>query len=153
MLPAWAPSLADVGDYVTSRTVDENTPGSDTPTGTFSATTYPTDQQVLRLISSAVQWVLNVTGPVAASLEASAASVAAMRAAALVELSYPVRNADVDAVTTPLLAEARFARDELVAANLAQGGVGFNSTGAPLGAFPEPVGWRGDMPRSNGWPW
>jgi hypothetical protein len=126
-----------VADYVTSRTVDAVTPGSDTPTGTFSANTYPTDAQVTRLIDAACGWILAVTGPVATDLEDTAKNVAALRAAAMVELSYPVRNDEIDQVASVLLAEAQSGRNELVAANRASGVVVVSTVPSPRGSFPD----------------
>lgn len=144
--PAWAPVLEDVAAYVTSRTVDAVTPGSDTPIGTFTADTYPTDTQVLRLVGTATAWVVNVTGDVVPDLEETATDVAAMRAAALIELSYPDRDGDIDEVATVLLEQARAGRDELAAANRAGGGAGPNGTATPLGAFPVAAPWCNDQP-------
>ena len=146
----WAPTLQDVGDYVTSRTVDAATPGDDTPLGTFTEDTYPTAEQVDRLIAGAASWVLNVTGPVVTDLEETARDVAAMRAAALVEMSYPVRDGDLDEVATLLLEQSRSARDELVIANRAGGSVGISPTAAPAFSFPDAAPWCGDQPA---WRW
>lgn len=147
-LPSWAPTLEHVADYITSRTVDAVTPGSDTPTGTFSATTYPTDAQVNRLIEAACAWVTSVTGAVVTDLEDAARSVAAMRAAGLVELSYPLRNDEIDEVAQALLSQAQVGRDELVAANLAAGGAVVGQTATPRGSFPPAPDYRIDGP---GW--
>lgn len=144
-LPSWAPDLDEVADYVTSRTVDMDAPGSDSPIGTFTSDTYPNNEQVDRLIASACSWVVNVTGLVGTALEGSAKDVAAMRAAALVELSYPIRDNDIDVATT-MLAQAKFARDELVAANLSQGAAGVNVGGTVQYGFPDASAWRGDNP-------
>lgn len=144
----WAPALEDVANYVTSRTVDAETPGSDTPTGTFNELTYPTDVQVDRLIAGATSWVVNVAGVIVPDLEDTAREVAAMRAAALVELTYPVRDGDIDEVASVLLEQATLARDELVIANRAGGSSGVSATATPLGCFPEATVWRNDQP---GW--
>lgn len=138
--PSWAPSLAEVADYITSRTVNTVTPGSDTPAGVFSSTTYPTDTQVTRLIDGACSWVTVVTGTIAVGLESSAKAVAAMRTAGLVELSYPLRNDEVDEVARVLLEQATAGRDELVSANHVAGGVVISGVPSPSGSFPE-VQW------------
>lgn len=135
--PSWAPSLDHVADYITSRTLDTVTPGSDAPTGTFSASTYPTGTQVERLIEAACAWVTAVTGDVATTLEDDARGVAAMRTAGLVELSYPLRNDDISAVAQVLLDLATAGRDELVAANIVEGGVIVSQTPSPRGSFPD----------------
>jgi hypothetical protein len=115
--PAWAPSTDQVADYVTSRTVTQ-TVGAEQPSGTFSASTYPTDTQVNRLIASACDWVLLATGALDPTLTGSATDVAALRTAGMVELSYPDRTNDVTTAQA-LLAQADNALKALVAANLA----------------------------------
>jgi hypothetical protein len=135
-----------VADYITSRTVDTVTPGSDTPTGTFGSSTYPTDEQVERLIAAACGWVESVTGTLTVDLEGTAGDVAAMRAAGLVELSYPLRNNEIDEVANALLSQAQSARDELVAANRAAGGTVISPSAPPIFSFPDASAWRGDTP-------
>jgi hypothetical protein len=136
--------LEQVAAYVTSRTVDLTTPGQDTPTGTFTDNTWPTAAQVGNLIDVACRWVTTRTGPIAATLTDQAADVVALRTAGMVELSYPVRNADVDTATL-LLAQADKARTDLVAAM--QNTTGVNPTPAgsalPVFSFPDPH-WYGD---------
>lgn len=144
--PLWAPTLDGVADYVTSRTVDTITPGSDTPTGTFSEVTYPTGTQVQRLIDAACAWVLAATGPIAADLEEGARGVAAMRAAGMVELTYPIRDNEIEQVAQVLLAEALAGRDELAAANRAAGVVIISATPSPRGTFPDAYPARLDGP-------
>jgi hypothetical protein len=141
--PDWIPTIDQVADYVTSRTVT-TTPGDDEPSGTFSADTYPTGDQVDRLIEAACNWVLSVTGPIAAALNDNAADVAALRAAGMVELSYPVRDGDINTAEL-LLAQALLGRTDLVKANTAATGVdpggGLASTLLPQWSFPDPVAW------------
>lgn len=145
--PEWAPELTQVGAYVTSRTVDlEGNPGSDSPSGTFSSSTTPTAGQVQQIIDDACSWVTLVTGPIASSLEDQAAAVAALRAAGIVEMSFPERNADVDQAVSALLLQAKFARDELAAANRAAGATGPNASASPQFSFPDPAAWRDDDP-------
>lgn len=143
--PTWAPSLEAVADYITSRTLDSSTPGDDTPLGTFTPTTYPTDVQVLRLIDGASSWLTNAVGTLVPALEDSASAIVAMRTAGLVELSYPERDADITIGPT-LLNEANAALEGLKAANVAGGGVGVTVGATPLGHFPLPSCWRGDDP-------
>ena len=145
-MPEWAPSLEAVADYITSRTLDSSTPGDDTPLGTFTPSTYPTDVQVMRIIEGAVTWLTNVVGTPVPALEDSAASVVAMRAAGLVELSYPERDADISGVGSVLLGEARTALDGLKAANTAAGGTGGSGGASPAGDFPPASCWRGEEP-------
>jgi hypothetical protein len=83
-----------------------------------------------------------------AGLEDDAQAVAAMRAAGLVELSYPLRNDEINEVATALLAEATAARDEFVAANRSAGGAVVSGTAQPRGSFPPPPSYQLDGP---GW--
>jgi hypothetical protein len=146
-IPEWAPGPDQVAAYVTSRTVDlEGTPGTDTPTGAFTTTTTPTAGQVDRVIEDACSWVTMVTGPIDATLQDAAAGVAALRAAGIVEMSYPERNADVDQSVNALLLQAKFARDELAAANRATGATSPNMSATPQYAFPDPCPWIGNDP-------
>jgi len=140
----WAPTLEQVAGYVTSRTIDLTTPGSDTPLGTFTANTWPTDVQVNSLIEVACRWVTTRTGPIDDTLADHAGDVAALRAAGMVELSYPVRNADVDTATL-LLGQAEKAKADLVAAMQTVTGVDPTPVGSALPAFsfPDPH-WYGD---------
>lgn len=147
-LPSWAPGFEHVADYITSRTVDAQTPGSDRPSGTFSQWTYPTDMQVSRLIEAACGWVISVTGPVVPIIEDTARSVAAMRAAAMVEMSYPLRNDEITEVAQALFAQASAGRDELVSANRDGGGAVVSGATPPRGCFPPAPSYLLDGP---GW--
>lgn len=144
--PLWAPVADDVADFITSRTFSVKVPGADTPTGAFSADTYPTDQQVDRLIEGACAWVTVVTGPIDSTLEKAARSVATMRAAGMVELSFPERDADID-VATSMLQQAFLARQELITANQ-NAGVEPVAMGAhsPVYNFPPAESWDGNTP-------
>jgi hypothetical protein len=146
--PAWAPGLPDVGAYITSRTLDNAVPGNDTPTGTFSESTYPTDAQVDPLIDQACQWVTVKTGTVSTTLYDLAKSTASLRIAGLVELSFPLRDADVSNAEL-LLAQADASRADLAAANIEITGVDPSNPAAvlvPVYAFPDPP-WWGDYNR------
>lgn len=141
--PTWAPALTDVGAYITSRTLDNAVPGDDTPTGTFSESTYPTDSQVEAFIDPACEWVTVKTGTIDATLTDLAKSTAALRIAGLVELSFPQRDADVTNADS-LLAQADAQRADLAGANIAITGVDPSSgAGAlvPQYAFPSPPYW------------
>lgn len=144
--PTWAPALTDIGNYITSRTLDNSTPGDATPTGTFNEDTYPTDAQVQSLVDGGCEWVTVKTGVIDASLTDLAQSVAAIRIAGMVELSYPLRDADVTNAQQ-LLDEATAMRTDLAAANIAITGVDPSSTAAelvPQWSMPDPV-WYGDF--------
>jgi hypothetical protein len=140
----WAPTLEQVAGYVTSRTVDLAVPGSDTPLGTFTGNTWPTDTQVRGLIDIACRWVTTRTGPVDSTLVDNAADVAALRAAGMVEASYPVRAGNVDTANL-LLKQADTAKADLVAAMQNITGVNPTPVGSalPQYSFPDPH-WYGD---------
>lgn len=150
MIQPWAPSLAQVADYVTSRTVDMATPGSDTPLGTFTSGTWPTDIQVTRLIDASCLWVMTATSAIDPTLMDQAANTVALRTAALIELSYPIRNASsssstIDPVATALLAAADAARVDLVLKQQFITGTNPTPVGSalPVYSFPDPQ-WFGD---------
>jgi hypothetical protein len=94
--PTWAPALADVADYIPTRTLDTSTPGSTTQLGTFTGATTPTDEQVQRLVDGAVASVQAVVGTFVATSAPLARTVAALRAAAAIERAYPDRDAQVN---------------------------------------------------------
>lgn len=119
---AWSPGLTDIGAYVTSRTLDNSTPGDATPTGTFSQDTYPTDGQVQGLVPGCCEWVTSVTGPIDSTLTDLAKATAALRVAGMVELSFPIRDADVTNAQN-LLDAATAQRADLASANIALTGV------------------------------
>jgi len=100
----WVPSLREVADYVPSRTVPIDT-AADDPKMTFDTTTRPNGESVARLIKAAVGWVTATCGTIDSSLYDTAQSVAAIRAAALVEMSYPERDGDTN-VSNILLLQA-----------------------------------------------
>lgn len=133
--PSWAPTVDQVADYVTSRTVTQAV-GVEQPSGTFSASTYPTDTQVNRLIVSACDWVTTATGTLSTTLYANAADVAALRAAGMVELSYPERNNDVSTAQL-LLAQADNGLKALVLANVPASGALPISGALPVWQMPD----------------
>lgn len=135
---AWAPGLSAVAKYVPARTVPTDT-APDDPLNTFTTATTPTAAQVDALVFEAVGWVTTRVGTVVTALHPQAAAAAAMRAAGLVEQSYPVRDADVN-TAQQWLALAAQARDELDAANAAAGGVDVGEV-LPVYSFPTAVGW------------
>lgn len=64
------------------------------PVLTFTADTRPTATQVDSQIADAVVWVSIATGTLDETLYDAARAVAAIRAAGLIELSWPIRDAD-----------------------------------------------------------
>lgn len=144
--PVWSPGLTDVGAYVTSRTLDNAVPGDPSPTGTFNENTYPTDAQVNVIIPGACTWVTVAAGVIDATLYDLAKATAAVRTAALVELSFPQRDADVENAQA-LLDLATAMRTDLAGANIAITGVDPSSSAhelTPQWAMPDPV-WYGDF--------
>lgn len=148
--PVWAPTLVQVAGYIPARTVAVATV-SDGLLGTFGATTRPTGTQVTQLITDACAWVLLrtgtivTTGPLADALATFATATAAVRTAGMVELSYPIRNAEVN-TADQLLKQADAMLTELVTANASAGAAdGSPPTLLPTGAFPDPVAWGDDL--------
>lgn len=143
MAEEWAPALADVADYIPTRTIPTTGVGEQAPVGTFNETTTPNEAQAQGIVDRAVANVKARTGTVAPSLFDAAKEAAALRAAGLIELSYPDRDADVNTATA-LLNQSHEALDDLVSANIDAGG-GTAGAGAqllPLGSFPPPSPYR-----------
>ena len=144
MANAWDPTTVQVADYVTSRTVSAATPGDDTPLGDFTADTYPTGDQVNRIIQGSSSWVSAEAGSIDTTLYDLATTVAALHAAAMVELTYPERNADVSVVAERLLDEAHRHLETLTRANAGIGQSGPDAVSMiPQYSFPGPP-WYGD---------
>jgi len=148
--PAWAPTLIQVASYIPGRTVAVDSV-SDALATTFSATTRPTGVQVTQLITDACAWVLLrtgtiiATGPSAAPLATMATATAAVRTAGMVELSYPVRTAEVN-TAAQLLAQADKMLDELITANTTAGASDAGpAVLLPTGSFPPPPAWGDDL--------
>lgn len=148
--PTWAPTLAQVGSYVPARTAAVDTI-SDALLGTFTAATRPTGDQVTSLISDACAWVLLRTGEIittgtqAANLDRMATATAAVRTAGMVELSFPLRDGDLN-TSAQLLALADTMLTQLVEANATAGAVDASEPALlPTGQFPDPVPWGDDL--------
>jgi hypothetical protein len=145
-LEVWRPSRVQVAKYVPERTVAADQL-SDFPLNDFTTATTPTAVQADMHIDDATAWLGLRVGTLAASLYADASAVVAIRAAGMIELSFPVRDADIN-TGQALLAQADAMLAQLVVAN-----EGANPTGSDPGllsawAFPDPVPW-GD--RLNLW--
>ena len=140
MAETWAPTLEEVAGHIPTRTRDNNRPGSDALTGTFSTGTTPNQDQAQRITDAAVATVAAAVGVVTPGLVALARDAAGWRAAADIELAYPQRDADVS-VYEQLDARAKVALERLLTAAEDQGG-GVEAT-LPVWAFPDPV-WYGD---------
>lgn len=150
MSVAWAPTTVQVADYATSRTVAIDVPGTDAPSGDFTVSTYPTGAQVSRLIDGSCSWVLAGLDAALMSSDpdvvSSATTVAAIRTAGMIELTYPERDADIQTATA-LLAQAD---KMLVGLNSQNNQSAYQNAGSvnpmalvPIYSFPDPP-WYGD---------
>jgi hypothetical protein len=81
---AYTPSVQDVARYLRARTRGPD--GSEV--GTFDSTTVPTDDQVEAIIDLAMPIVSGMLGLVPATCEVGARSLAALKAAEMIEVSY-----------------------------------------------------------------
>jgi hypothetical protein len=149
--PTWAPTLAQVGSYIPARTAAVDTT-SDTLLGTFTAATVPTGDQVTTLISDACAWMLLRTGEIITTparrprtWTRMATATAAVRTAGMVELSFPLRDGDLN-TSAQLLALADTMLTQLVEANATAGAVDASEPALlPTGQFPDPVPWGDDL--------
>jgi hypothetical protein len=141
----WAPTVADVGALVRSRTTERGVTGE---AGTFTANTRPTASQVDELIEKAVGRVAEKVGADLPSvLWDAAGDVAALRAAMLVELSF--FGDQISQGRSPyneLRAEFRDGLDALVSAKKdlgadAAAGTDDDLSDAGLPASAYPSGW------------
>jgi hypothetical protein len=143
---SWTPTLEQVADHIPTRTRDAANPGDTSLLGTFTSVTEPTDEQARRHIAAAVVEVLGAVGgtipDMPVFLAKLASEAAALRAAADIELAYPVRDADVN-VFTQLDQRAKDTLQRLIDAVSDQGS-GPDAL-LPQYSFPEPV-WYGDYP-------
>lgn len=80
----WMPGINEVAAFIPARAIDSN----GRRLGTFNNLTTPTDVEVMALIDSAFADVYPRMGVVPAVLQPAARRVVAIRAAALVELTY-----------------------------------------------------------------
>lgn len=150
MAELWAPSLEQVADHIPTRTRPVSPPGATEYLNTFTAQTTPTDEQAGRRIAAAVVEVQGAVASIAATIPTTpdwlpklASEAAALRAAAMIELAYPDRDADVE-VYTQLDQRATAALQRLLDA-LANTDTGTEGSLLPQYEFPDPV-WWGDYP-------
>jgi hypothetical protein len=140
-----APSLEQVADYISDRTLSNAGP-SDAYLNTFTAATTPTDVQVVRLITESTAFVQARLGSlIDASLDTAVTQVVAVRTAAMVELSYPGRSSDLSTYDRLIaLFDSQIA--DLAAANqrLTGAGTSADSNLLPQWQFPDPPPW-GDL--------
>lgn len=118
----WRPERWDVGAYVPGRTLVGAVDGYGHVIYTFDDTTMPTGAAVDRLITGAVAWVETGCGALLGEQWwESAKACAAMRAAALIELTFPRTEKDVD-TSAQLLKAADAMREDLRKAIVGAGG-------------------------------
>lgn len=143
MAEVWAPSLAQVGAKIPTRTRDDTVPPpNDDPLGTFTDRTMPTEDMVQPVIDGAVNTVKHAVSSIPTDLEGLATEAAAWRAAADIELAWPERDADLREVYDRLDARAKLALQRLVEA-CEDAGTGADG-GLPRWEMPEPVPWGDD---------
>lgn len=132
----WRPDLATVATYISERTVTVTAPGVQEPVGTFTADTTPTAEQALVLIEQATRYVITKVGTVAVTLYEPARDAAAMRAAGLIELAYPSRDADLNVGDRWL----KLADDAITGLRTANSNPGAATPDAllPVYSFPDP---------------
>ncbi len=139
---AWRPDLWRVAAYIPRRTLVDAVDGYGTPRRTFDGDTMPSGPEVQFLITDACAWVLLAATPTE-GLYPSALAAAAMRVAAIVELTYPDNGSDVN-VAKDLLAQADAMRKDLAAAAVAAGGDDPATTAddlLPVWSFPAAPSW------------
>jgi hypothetical protein len=120
--PTWVPSRARVATYIPERTVEVNRLSGGAPVLDFTDDTRPTSTQVDQQIEDAVGWVTVTCGDVHSDLFEAARGVAAIRAAGMAEISWPVRDGDINAGQA-LLTQADNALKALAARNESLTGV------------------------------
>lgn len=149
----WAPTLPDVARHIPRRTRDTKTPGSDQLLGTFTASTTPTSDQAQAVIDAVVGTLLADVGPLPSSgalvqdIQTAARAAAEWRAAADIEVAYPLRDADL-VVYDQLNARAADALATLKRV-VAQAGGGQADVATPYWGFPAPPPW-GDLSPGSG---
>ncbi len=125
----WAPTVADIGDMLSQRTLDIN----GVATGTFSPSTHPTDVQVGRLVTDIAGEIVGECGTIPLPLEPDAHQVAIIGTAANVEAGF---FSDSSSAFGTLLAS----RYDAALKRLSAAAARFNADGAvtPSGAPAKP---------------
>ncbi|HNX48676.1 MAG TPA: hypothetical protein PKL08_00810 [Thermoanaerobaculaceae bacterium] len=119
-LPAWAPSLAQVGARIPTRTREVGVDNG--YSGSFTTETYPTAAQVTILLTDTCDLLAAKVGtPIMPAAYAALRVAATLRTAWACEIAYPERDADVT-VYEGLLVEADAALEAAADANRAAGG-------------------------------
>lgn len=147
------PSAQDIADFIPRRTIEVN----GLPTGSFGETTSPTDSQAFRIGQSVAQEVLTAVPGLPASMYPQAKRVAALGAAAQIELAYFPEDADTVAKQLEdryLKATEALTRAVELATGVDQPGDGTTGSGqavpaAPAYNFPDLLG---DRAAGGEWP-
>ncbi len=148
--PTWAPTRSRVAAYVPSRPLVPTPDGRNVDLGTWTDDTRPNGGQVDIMIRDAVNWVSDATGTLDLSLYQSANAVAAIRAAAFIELGYPERSdpmkATANTTSDRLFKQADSMLAALVARNKAITGADGDDPEAvfeilPTYSFDSPPAW------------
>ncbi len=135
VFPVWSPSPDAVADLLAQRVLVRGGQA----VGTFTAATKPTAAQVQRIADAVAREVEIATGPLPADYFDSASDVAALGAAARVELSFFPRDTERGTYDDlAVLYTAALAR--LVLAT--RGGQSEGRSSAPVFGFPVVPPWR-----------
>jgi hypothetical protein len=149
--PEWSPTTADVAAYVPTRTLDDypnpdaaTQPELGVPSPDFTEATTPTKFQVESFIDAAVA-VVRSKFPLSNEFQtAIATQAAAVRAAAMVELSSPRTDSDVNVYQELMALYQGLVVDGVAASGAgAEGSVSGNLV--PQWSFPVPVPWGDDF--------
>jgi hypothetical protein len=90
---AWRPTRERVATYIPERTVEVDRQSGGQPVLDFTPDTRPTARQMDQQIEDAVAWVSTACGDLHESLHDTARGLAAIRAAGMAEISWPVQRA------------------------------------------------------------
>lgn len=128
----WAPSLAEVGALVPTRTIDSN----NVQQGTFTTLTLPTDVQVAGYITQIVGEISGVVGQVRSAQFQQAKHTATLGVAWLVERSFPPTS-DIQNVANDFVNDYR-ASLRLLQQSEASGGEGARAVSLSLDSYTWP---------------
>ncbi len=139
--PGWAPTLAQVGALIPTRTREIGV--SNTYTGTFTEDTIPSADEVTILIHHACVWVEAAVGtPIMSAVQGALTTAAALRAAGMAEIAYPERDADVSVYDRFFTDSDAMVASAATANRAAGGGGSLDGDGDPVTyvsfAFPDP---------------
>ncbi len=99
-LPAWAPGVSQVADYIPHRTLARVpvalTGADDTYRLTFDTTTRPTGEQAARLLADAVAYVSSRVAPLHATSQSAAGTLCKILCALWIERSWPQDDSSLE---------------------------------------------------------